>query len=228
MYPTVVVQMPRLLDLFCCQGGASAGYVAAGFDVVGVDIDPQPRYPFEFHQGDALEFLSAHGHEFDAIHASPPCQLYSLTHRIMKSDFPDLIRPTREAILDTGKPYVIENVEDARPELFDPITLCGSMFGIETYRHRLFETSFWIEQPPHPEHVTRQTKMGRAPKPGEFMHIVGNFSGVDRGRQIMGMPWASRDGLREAIPPIYAEWIGRVLLDHLARRVPASHNALEN
>src|SRR6478609_1514313 len=103
----------RILDLYCCQGGASRGYHDAGFDVVGVDIDAQPRYPYEFVQADAIEYVRAHGHEFDVIHASPPCQLYSKTHRIMKSDFPDLIGPTREALEATGKPWVIENVEDA-------------------------------------------------------------------------------------------------------------------
>lgn len=227
----------NLLDTYCCQGGASQGYEDAGFEVYGVDIDPQPRYPFWFHQGDALEVLrrltagqsvtfrrvidggvaakDMYLANFAAIHASPPCQLYSLTHRIMKSDFPDLIGPTRELLLDTGKPYIIENVEDARPELFDPITLCGSMFEIETYRHRLFETNFWIEQPGHPAHVARQAKMGRAVKPGEFMHVVGNFTGVDHARQIMRMPWANRDGLREAIPTVYSEWVGQQLVTHL-------------
>lgn len=222
--------MKRILDLYCGQGGASGGYSDAGFDVVGIDIAHQPRYQHPFARWDAidaLEHLLDGGvitfgtlryrlEDFDAIHASPPCQLYSLTHRIMKSDFPDLIAPTRELILDTGKAYVIENVEDARPELFDPVTLCGAMFGIETYRHRLFETNFWIAQPEHPEHVARQAKMGRAVKPGEFMHVVGNFTGVDHARAIMRMPWANRDGLREAIPTVYSEHVGRRLLARFA------------
>jgi DNA (cytosine-5)-methyltransferase 1 len=116
--------------------------VAAGFDVVGVDLFDQPRYPFEFHQGDAVAFLREHGHEFDAVHASPPCQRFSKAQRIMKNDHPDLIGPTREVLLELGVPYVIENVEDARPELIDPVTLCGASFGLHTYRHRLFESSF--------------------------------------------------------------------------------------
>lgn len=233
--------MPRILDIFCCQGGAGTGYHRAGFDVVGVDIDPQPRYPFDFSRGDALRKLrdllegdrvwSTNGHdrylleEFDAIHASPPCQLYSKTHRINRSDFPDLIGPTRELLAQTGLPYVIENVMDAEPELRDPVMLCGEMFGLETYRHRLFETNWGMTAPEHPPHVAKTTKMGRAPVEGEYMHVVGNFSGVDKARAVMGMPWANRDGLREAIPPAYTEYVGGRLLDVLAlrtdRTVPA-------
>jgi DNA (cytosine-5)-methyltransferase 1 len=207
----------RILDLFCCQGGAGTGYHRAGFDVVGVDIDPQPRYPFAFHQRDALDFVRWHARHFDAIHASPPCQLYSKTHRINRSDFPDLIGPTRELLEQTGLPYVIENVMDAEPELHDPVMLCGEMFGLETYRHRLFETNWGLTSPEHPLHVAKTTKMGRTPVPGEYMHVVGNFSGVDKGREVMGMPWANRDGLREAIPPAYSEYVGRQLIDHLTR-----------
>ncbi|MFE8916848.1 SAM-dependent methyltransferase [Streptomyces globisporus] len=208
---------PKLLDLYCCQGGASKGYVNAGFEVVGVDIAPQPRYPFKFIQADAIEFLKNHGIEFDAIAGSPPCQLYSKTHRIQKNFHPDLIAPTRFAMQDTGRPFVIENVMDAEPELRNPEMLCGSMFGLETYRHRLFESGggFKFEAPVHPEHVAKTTKMGRPVKKGEFMHIVGNFTGVDKARGIMDMPWASRDGLREAIPPAYTEYIGHQLMAHL-------------
>jgi len=206
----------RLLDLYCCEGGASAGYVAAGFRVVGVDLYPQPRYPHPFHQRDAIEFVQRYGRFFDAIHASPPCQRYSRTQRLQGNTHPDLIGPTREAILATGLPYIIENVPDARPELNEPFELCGSMFGLETYRHRLFETNFPVMLlPPHFPHSVKTTKMGRRPQPGEFMHVVGNFSGIDRAREVMKMPWASRDGLREAIPPAYTEWIGRQLMEAL-------------
>jgi len=210
---------PKLLDLFCRQGGTSAGYRDAGFDVVGVDIEPQPRYPFEFHQADALEFLTAHWGEFDAFGASPPCQRYSLTQRIQGREHPDLIGPVRDLLEKTGRPFVIENVEDARGELRDPILLCGAMFGLETYRHRLFETGggFRAETPAHPAHTARNAKMGRSVGEGEFMHIVGNFSDVPRARQIMGMPWASREGLREAVPPVYTEHIGRQLMAHLLK-----------
>jgi DNA (cytosine-5)-methyltransferase 1 len=205
---------PRLLDLFCCQGGASAGYVAAGFDVVGVDINPQPRYPFEFVQADALTYLAEHGHEFDVIHASPPCQAFTNAQRIRGNAHPDLIEPTRALLRQLGKPYVIENVEGA--PLHAPVTLCGHSFGLETYRHRLFESNVSLQQPIHIPHVVPTTKMGRAPVAGEYMHVVGNFSGVERARGIMDMPWANRDGLREAIPPVYTEFIGVQLITQMA------------
>ena len=204
---------PRLLDLYCCAGGAAKGYHDAGFEVVGVDINPQPRYPFEFHQADALEFLAAHGHEFDAIHASPPCQAYTNAQRIQKNDHPELIAPTREALVASGKPWVIENVPGA--PLLEPVELCGAMFDLRTYRHRLFESSFPILPPSHPPHIAANTKMGRPPKPGEFMHVVGNFSGVDLAREVMGAPWMNRRELAEAIPPVYAEHIGKQLMAHL-------------
>ena len=215
---------PKMLDLFCCQGGASQGYVDAGFDVVGVDIDPQPRYPFEFVQADALEYLAAYGHEFDAIHASPPCQAHTLAQKIRKNDHDDFIARTRLMLyglnwhrvndLDLPPiPWVIENVPGS--PLLLPVELCGAMFGLSTYRHRLFEANRLIVAPDHPIHEARTAKMGRPAADGEFMHIVGNFSGVDRARDVMGMPWANRDGLREAIPPAYTEFIGRQLLAHL-------------
>lgn len=185
--------------------------------MIGVDIDPQPRYPFEFIQADAIEHVKEHGHEYDAIAASPPCQKYSKAQRIQKNDHPDLIGPTRDALLAVGKPYVIENVEDARDELLDPKMLCGDMFGLRTYRHRLFETGngFTFDAPEHRAHKNKTAKMGRPVKTGEFMHVVGNFTGVELAREIMDMPWASRDGLREAIPPAYTHWLGIRLFDAL-------------
>src|SRR5690554_2039294 len=121
---------PRLLDLFSCAGGAGVGYARSGFDVVGVDNKPQKHYPFEFHQDDALRYLAEHWEEFDAIHASPPCQVYSATKHAHAGagNHPDLLEPTREAVRATGLPYVIENVEGA--PLLDPLTLCGSEFGL--------------------------------------------------------------------------------------------------
>ena len=211
---------PKLLDLFCCQGGASQGYADAGFDVTGVDIAAQPRYPFRFFQGDVLEFHESWiSDEFDVVHASPPCQAHTNAQKIMGRDHPDLIAPTRALLEETGILYVIENVPGA--PLIDPIELCGSMFGIETYRHRIFESNVILVAPPHPPHAARTTKMGRAPVDGEYMHVVGNFSGVDRARRIMGMPWANRDGLREAIPPAYTEYIGAQLLEHVRQGVSA-------
>jgi DNA (cytosine-5)-methyltransferase 1 len=232
--------MKRMLDLYCCQGGASEGYRRAGFDVYGSDIDQQPHYPFAFHQGDALWVLRTlltgrsitlrSGStfpraltlaDFDAIHASPPCQRRTKAQKIQKNEHPALIAPTRELLIETGLPYVIENVVPDDDELDDdplvaPIVLCGEMFGLETYRHRQFETNWRLDQPAHPTHVARNTKMGRRPVDGEYMHIVGNFSGVDKARRIMDMPWATRDGLREAIPPAYSEYVGAQMLAALA------------
>ena len=206
----------KIFYAYCCQGGGSAGYSAAGFDVTGLDIDPQPRYPHRFIQGEAVGYLLGHARRirlaFDAIHASPPCQRYSKAQRLRGRDHPDLIGATRDALKRVGLPYVIENVEDARGELHDPVMLCGAMFGLRTYRHRLFETGngFQIIPPEHPVHTAPLAKMGRPPRDGEFMHVVGNFSGVALARSaaVMGMPWANRDGLREAIPPAYTEFVG--------------------
>ena len=204
----------RILDLFCCQGGASVGYEAAGFEVVGVDIDPQPRYPLEFHQGDALKWALEHHQEFDAFHASPPCQAWTNAQKIQGNEHEDFIDATRALFVLIGKPWVIENVPGA--PLNGPVELCGAMFGLKTYRHRLFESNVPLFAPLHVPHEAKTTKMGRPVKDGEFMHVVGNFTGVDHARDVMGMPWASRDGLREAIPPAYSEWIGRQLIDSMA------------
>ena len=151
---------PLLLDLFCGQGGCSMGYVRAGFRVVGVDKVKQPRYPFDFIEADALVYLAAYGHVYDAIHASPPCQFGTTLAAIHRSGsderreaydkkHPNLIPQTRALLEATGKPYVIENVEGARKALLSPAMLCGTMFGLQTdcgavlRRHRLFETN-WL------------------------------------------------------------------------------------
>ncbi len=200
------MKRPRLLDLFCCAGGAALGYYQAGFDVVGVDIHKQPNYPYEFVQWDALTFdLTG----FHAIHASPPCQAFTKAQRIQSNAHPDLIDPIRQRLKAAGVPYVIENVPGA--PLIDPIMLCGAMFGLGTYRHRLFECSFPITAPPHPKHIVPTTKMGRAPQAGEMMHVVGNFSGVKKARSAMRIDHMTRDELREAIPPAYTMYIGREL-----------------
>jgi len=204
----------RILDLFCGAGGAGWGYHLAGFDVVGVDIDPQPNYPFGFHQGDALKYLMEHYDEFDAFHASPPCQAFTKAQKIQKNDHPDYVAAVRSAFQLIGKPYVIENVPGSPLEFVTE--LCGCMFdGLGTYRPRWFEKSFALPKMAHRPHEARTTKMGRAPQPGEFMHVVGNFSGVQAGRDAMGIQWMTRDELREAIPPVYAEFIGRQLIEHL-------------
>ncbi|MFD3499939.1 class I SAM-dependent methyltransferase [Streptomyces sp. NPDC058678] len=205
---------PRLLDLYCKQGGAAKGYADAGFDVTGVDKDPQPRYPYRFVQADAIAFVLDRGTEFDFIHASPPCQHDTDCQRIQGNDHPDLIAPTRAALETTGNPWVIENVGGAAPKLNDPVMLCGPMFGLETYRHRFFETGagFRLEQPDHPPHLVPQAKMGRPVPPGYYGQFVGNFSGVPLARRVLGVRWMNRDGIRECIPPAYGEWIGRAFL----------------
>jgi DNA (cytosine-5)-methyltransferase 1 len=200
---------PVLLDLFCCQGGASAGYERAGFGVIGVDIDAQPRYPFSFRRGDALKYLRTFGATVDAIHASPPCQGYSNAQRIQQRDHPLLIDEVREVLDSLGKPYVIENVQGA--PLKSPVELCGAMFGLHTYRHRLFESNVTLTVPAHPDHTQQQIKMGRPVQDGQFYQAVGNFSNVGYARADMGVPWMNRDGIRECIPPVYAEHVGRQL-----------------
>lgn len=203
----------KLLDLFCCQGGAGMGYHRAGFTVTGVDIAPQPRYPFTFIQTDAIQYLQEHGHKYDVIHASPPCQAHSMAQRLMKNDHPDFIADTRELLMELGAPFIIENVPGA--PLHKPFELCGAMFGLGTYRHRLFETNMNIQIPEHPAHTAKTTKMGRAPRDGEMMHVVGNFSGVAKAKQAMGIDWMTRDGLRESVPPAYTQHIGTQLKEQL-------------
>jgi DNA (cytosine-5)-methyltransferase 1 len=204
---------PKLLDLFCCAGGASMGYHLAGFEVIGVDIEPQFKYPFELIVGDALEVVARIGRGFDAIHASPPCQAYSMSSkqfRLSGTQYPDLVAPTREALKKVGKPWVIENVPGS--PLVDPVVLCGAMFGLKTYRHRLFESSFTLVAPEHPAHVQPSAKMGRAPKDGEFIQVAGHFSGVPFAQEAMGIPWMGQKELAQAIPPAYTRFVGQQLM----------------
>lgn len=209
---------PILLDTFCKAGGAGMGYHRAGFEVIGVDIEPQPRYPFEFHQADALDFIARYGREFDVIHASPPCQYDSITANLPNVDrdsHPQLIEPTRKVIQITGKPYIIENVPGA--PLINPLMLCGSMFpGLRIYRHRLFETNPVIWWPPMA--CNHSYKM--PPSKGEyhtldkydFITCVGHCFQARSGRVAMAIDWMTRDELSQAIPPAYTEWLGRQIL----------------
>ena len=209
--------MTRLLDLFCGGGGAAMGYHRAGFEVVGVDTAPQPRYPFEFVQADALEYVHEHGREFDIIHASPPCQAYSAARVIRGRQHPDLIAATRAALVATGRPFVIENVPGAPLE--NPLMLCGTMFGLRVIRHRLFEvcpTPIWF--PPTPcAHDGRATSAGNR-QPGRtngfatghtYITVVGNSYLMADGRAAMDIDWMNRRELSQAIPPAYTEWLGR-------------------
>jgi DNA (cytosine-5)-methyltransferase 1 len=147
------VRRPRLLDLFCGAGGAAMGYYRAGFDVVGVDIKPQPHYPFPFVQADALTFPLD---DFDLVHASPPCQVYSRTAKILEgkglpNKHPDLVGPLQDRLRRALVPYVIENVPGS--PLHKPVVLCGTQFGLRVYRHRLFEASVPLQAPSHQKHV---------------------------------------------------------------------------
>jgi DNA (cytosine-5)-methyltransferase 1 len=203
----------KILDLYCCGGGAGFGYEQAGFDVTGVDIVDQPKHQGKFIKADAIEYLNNNYHKYDVIHASPPCQAYStssMQFRIAGKKYPDLIAPTREALIKTGKPYIIENVPGS--PLVDPILLCGSMFGMRTYRHRLFESNMPIKAPNHPEHSHKNAKMGRKPKDGEFIQYVGHFSGVKLVQEMTGLSWLGQYELAQSIPPQYTKYIGEQIV----------------
>jgi DNA (cytosine-5)-methyltransferase 1 len=220
---------PVLLDLFCCEGGAAVGYHRAGFDVIGVDkrADVLANYPFPCVQADALNPPFDLG-QFDAIHASPPCQAYSTITRD-KSVHEDLIPPTRDLLAAAGVPYVIENVEGARRSLVNPAKVCGSFFMLDVRRHRYFETN-WPLRPTTCLHGFQGRPVGvYGDHPQDDSHyrrpdgtLRGNKAiDDDHAREVMGMPWATWHGCTQAIPPAYTEFIGRQLLDHIEGRVAA-------
>lgn len=207
----------KLLDLYCGAGGASMGYHQAGYDVTGVDINPQKNYPFEFVQADAIEYLKSQGHLYDIIHASPPCQKYSSITKTAKTqdNHPDLIQITRDNLKLIGKPYIIENVVGARKQMDNPIMLCGTMFGLLVVRHRLFETSpsvtFFNLKCSHERPVI---KAGRQPDHAVHYHsVVGHFPDIPFAKQAMGIQWMQHGyELAEAIPPAYTHWIGQQMM----------------
>ncbi len=208
--------MPKLLDLFSGAGGAAVGYHRAGFEVTGIDIAYQKNYPFEFIQADALEYVAAHGHEYDIIHASPPCQLYSqLTPTHTKNNHPDLIGLTRAALIATGKPYIIENVRDARKHLINPVMLCGSMFGLMVQRHRYFECSWGLSFSPFACRHDYQTVMVNGSPKGAYGRIR-DFTNAEC-QAAMGIDWMTRKELDESIPPAFTEWLGRQAMAFLAQ-----------
>jgi DNA (cytosine-5)-methyltransferase 1 len=200
------VTRPRLLDLFSKQGGAAAGYHRAGFDVTGVDIEPQPRYPYDFHQGDALTYLRDHGREFDAIHASPPCQDHSLSANIRSREMHGtgwLLDATLTAVRGLGVPFVVENVD--RAVMGDALTLCGTSFGLGLHRHRRFVTSWFCLAPPcDPSRVRYR---------GRAAEVFGHHGNTDRIRAEWGVPWMTQDGIAQCIPPAFTEWLGPQILD---------------
>jgi DNA (cytosine-5)-methyltransferase 1 len=214
----------KLLDLFCGAGGCSIGYNKAGFDVVGVDIRTQPRYPFlEVHQQDAMLVLQDidYCREFDLIHASPPCQLYSvatLLHGVDYNYYPDLVPDVRAALVKIGRPYIIENVPGA--PLITPLLLCGSMFGLridegELRRHRLFESNMPLTAPNN-HGCGRQKAVTVAGHPGGSSTRDGEKHSVEQWAKVMGITGMTADELAQAIPPAYTEHLGRQALQILA------------
>lgn len=212
---------PRLLDLFSCAGGAARGYQQAGFHVTGVDIDPQPRYAGDvFIQDDALAYLAKHGHEYDAIHGSPPCQKFTAYRRKghgVGDGYPNLIPATRELLFLSGRPYVIENVEQARSELEDPVRLCGSSFGLDVRRHRLFETSWEVSVPPcdHGWQTPRFTPASNRTNLRRTVEVGVYRIPLAVQQEAMGIDWMRLGELSQAVPPAYTEHIGYQLARHI-------------
>lgn len=233
-WPLLHYTSMRLLDLFCGAGGAAMGYHRAGFELVGVDLHPQPNYPFEFIQADVIELEA--WPIVDAIHASPPCQRFSRLAKLRRGyEWPDLLTPTRELLRAYGVPYVIENVPGA--PLIDPLLLCGSMFGLQTIvdrspssnsylrvrprqlrRHRMFECSFDIA-PPHPC-LHRGEAVGVYGRGGGVRtRGTGGYQGKSQEcRDAMGIDWMTHYELTQAIPPAYTEYIGNALRNVLLHR----------
>jgi hypothetical protein len=209
---------PKLLDLFCGAGGAGKGYMEAGFDVTGVDIAPQPDYPGTFIQADALTYLAAHGHEFDAIHASPPCQASSmLTKGTNKGKvYVNLIPATRELLAQFTQPSVIENVQGS--DLRRDLTLCGEMFGLGVIRHRYFELGGWgAIAPAHKPHRGRVAGYRHGEWfDGPYFAVYGEGGGkgtLAQWQTAMDMHWTNnRKSIAEAIPKAYTRLIGGQLM----------------
>lgn len=256
----------RLLDLYCGQGGVAVGYTRAGItDIVGVDTESQPRYPFTFVQADAFEFLAEHWREFDVFHGSPVCKGYSVMKNLpwLKGrEYPAHILPLREAFDAIGRPYVIENVMGARygaaglakrgleAHGMQAGWLCGTMFGLPLYRHRLFETNWPWLAPGHPQHRVRvrpaSSRVGRARdvvfseekgRLASWQHRngaqaagvgVGHARGWQLAAAAMQVPWMNRDGTTQAVPPAYTEFIGRALLAALDGDPGVSHVVAAN
>jgi DNA (cytosine-5)-methyltransferase 1 len=230
----------RMLDLFACEGIGGSGYARAGWDVTSVDLEPRfvKRNPFPFVAADALKYVAEQGHKFDAIHASPPCQAYTRGNAGRVTKWPKLIAATREALIATGKPYVIENVSDARPELIDPVALCGCMFGLSTIdtdgvrihlkRERLFETNWGMTAPRACNHdgiewfagayggARRDKYEAKYVRKGGYVPpdkaVVKRLLGVAESHDVT---W---NGLFECIPPAFTQHIGMWLGGHLAGR----------
>ena len=212
---------PRMLDMYCAAGGSARGYGLAGFETTGVDIFDQPNYSGDhFVQGDAIEYLKAHWREFDVVHASPPCQAFTAYKRRPGHVAPalNLIPQTREALIETGLPYVIENVPGA--PLLDPIRLCGSAFGLDVRRHRLFESSFVMVSPgcdhswqtPRFPQATNRVNLRSTVEVGVYRIPLAEQ------KRAMGVDWdVTLHELSQMVPPAYARWIGARLMEQIGR-----------
>lgn len=208
--------MLRLLDLCCCSGGAARGYHNAGFEVTGIDIVDRPRYPYTFIQADAIDYVLTHGHEYDAIHASWPCQhdaaITKGTNHRLRHRYADLYEKGKAAMLTTGQPWIIETTA-ARPD----IVLCGTQFGLPILRHRKFEVHGWTPMaPPHTRHRgrVRGWRHGQYHE-GDYLAVYGKGGGkatVPEMQQALGIDWTDvHEELTEAIPPAYTRFLGEQL-----------------
>lgn len=223
----------KLLDLYCGDGGASMGYVKAGLEVVGVDCEPHPLYPFEFHQADALTYPLE---GFDAYHASPPCKadnqavLCRPAYEHARDKYPRLIAPTRERLIKTGKPFIIENVPLARRQLINPIMLCGTMFGLRLKRHRYFELhGFDILLAPAgcsckgKDGYTHASKGFSSFKNGaRLISVAGHNFSVKDAQVALQIDWTGQAGLSQAIPWVYTKWLAKYLVEALDERETAA------
>lgn len=207
------------------------GYYRAGFDeIVGVDNRPMPRYPFDFVFGDALEYVAEHGREFDAIHASPPCQAFTKYKNVrpnLPDKYPDLVEPTRAALSTSGKSWVLENVVGA--PVNGMIMLCGSMFGMDIRRHRLFESNIQILTPPcnHSMWEPNRFPGGRSRERGNARVLcrgtveIGRWNiPIETQNAAMGVDWMELSELSQSIPPAYAEYIGKHLIAYIGVASP--------
>ncbi len=213
---------PRALDLFCSAGGASVGLRRAGFDVMGVDIKKQPRYPYRFIRADAFD-LPVRLQDFDFIWASPHCQPFTaLRTREDMSAYPNQIPAVRAMLEAAGVPFVIENVVGA--PLRADLMLCANAFGLRCYRHRIFECSFPVAQPDHPPHRSRVNRRGENRmahwRSGGHITITGDV-GSYVGPEAMGIDWMTGNELSQAIPPAYSEYIGKQAIQFIRQRAAA-------
>jgi DNA (cytosine-5)-methyltransferase 1 len=226
---------PKLLDTFCCAGGAAMGYHQAGFEPYGIDIKPQPHYPFPFLCMDALEALdrlikgealtfsngeTLYLRDFAAIHASPPCQFGSMATQQWRAagrEYPNLISPTRKQLVKSGLAYIIENVV-GEPHLHNPIKINASLFQMRIRRTRYFETSFPMDFFLLPKEEPSHFRMGRPVTETSIITPVGHFSGCAIAMKRMEIDWMNQGELAQAIPPVYTKFIG----EHLLKAIEAN------